>query len=307
MRIMLILSLALPSLASGQVDSLMPELQYYPLHAGDYWQYQEVASNSEPPFEKDTLFYSVEAVKDTILSNGRSYQALRYVYPNHDSLWVYERVDSLTGRVFRYDTSWAADERIMDSLFAEPPDTIQSSPNTVYPIPVGNYRAICIYINADTLLGKATHIKYFGGGSMFESTHALAEGLGLYSYSFEWDFGHTDVTLQYAVIDGKEYGTEVPTYVKGRTAELQSFILFQNYPNPFNPSTVISYQLSTRVFVVLNVYDVLGRKVETLIHSPQAAGIHSVTFDAQNLPSGVYLYRLQAGTYQDTKKLLLLK
>ena len=308
MRTMLILSLVLPSLAYGQVDSLMLELQYYPLQPGDYWQYQEVASNSEPPFEKDTSFYSVEAIKDTTLSNGRDYQALRYIYPSHDTLWVYERLDSLTGRVFRYDTSWATDERIMDSLFAEPPDTVQSSPHMAfYPIPDGPYRAICLYIKADTLLGMATNIKYFGGGSIFETTHGLAEGLGLYNYSFQWDFGHTDVTLQYAVIDAKKYGTEIPTDVKGWPARAESFTLFQNYPNPFNPSTVISYQLSTRVLVVLNVYDVLGRKVETLIDRVQMAGVHSVTFNAPTLPSGVYFYRLQAGKHEDTRKLLLLK
>ena len=100
------------------------------------------------------------------------------------------------------------------------------------------------------------------------------------------------------VLDGiKNVKTNMPS----------GYRLYQNYPNPFNPTTVISYQLSTRVLVVLNVYDVLGRKVETLIDRVQTAGVHSVTFNAPNLPSGVYFYRLQAGTYEDTRKLLLLK
>ncbi|HUI28863.1 MAG TPA: YCF48-related protein [Candidatus Acidoferrales bacterium] len=86
-----------------------------------------------------------------------------------------------------------------------------------------------------------------------------------------------------------------------------AYSLDQNYPNPFNPSTVISYQLSTVSNVTLKVYDVLGREVETLINQRQAAGSHSVTFNAANLPSGVYFYRLQAGSYNLTKKLLLLK
>ena len=87
----------------------------------------------------------------------------------------------------------------------------------------------------------------------------------------------------------------------------KTFMLSQNYPNPFNPSTNISYQLPANYFVVLNLYDVLGRKVATLVHERQSAGSHSVKFDATNLPSGVYFYRLEAGTYHDTKKLLLLK
>jgi len=86
-----------------------------------------------------------------------------------------------------------------------------------------------------------------------------------------------------------------------------NFHLSQNFPNPFNPSTTISYQLPTNSFVVLNVYDILGREVETLVSERQMAGSHSVRFDAASLPSGVYFYRLQAGTYHDTKKLVLVK
>jgi hypothetical protein len=85
------------------------------------------------------------------------------------------------------------------------------------------------------------------------------------------------------------------------------FTLEQNYPNPFNPSTIITYQLPKNVVVTLKVYDVLGREVRTLVSGPQTGGIHSVTFNAGNMSSGVYFYRLQAGAYSQTKKLLLLK
>ena len=86
-----------------------------------------------------------------------------------------------------------------------------------------------------------------------------------------------------------------------------SFALAQNYPNPFNPTTVISYQLPANNLVTLKVYDILGRLVSTLVSDRQTAGAHSVTFNATNLSSGVYFYRLQAGTSIETKKLLLLK
>jgi hypothetical protein len=87
----------------------------------------------------------------------------------------------------------------------------------------------------------------------------------------------------------------------------KTFALFQNFPNPFNPATLISYQLPGKAFVTLKVYDILGREVATLVHEEQSGGYYNVKFDAGNLPSGVYFYRLEVGTYHDTKKLLLLK
>lgn len=86
-----------------------------------------------------------------------------------------------------------------------------------------------------------------------------------------------------------------------------SFSLEQNYPNPFNPSTAISYQLPAVSHVTLKVFDALGREVATLVQMQQAAGSYRVTFDARNLTSGTYFYRLQAGNLVDTKKLVLVK
>jgi Secretion system C-terminal sorting domain len=85
------------------------------------------------------------------------------------------------------------------------------------------------------------------------------------------------------------------------------FNLSQNYPNPFNPTTAISYKIAVNTLVTLKVYDILGREIKTLVNERQTAGAHSVTFDASPIASGVYFYRLQAGSYIDTKKLLLLK
>lgn len=86
-----------------------------------------------------------------------------------------------------------------------------------------------------------------------------------------------------------------------------SFSLSQNYPNPFNPTTTIRYNVPQRSEVRLAVYDVLGRCVETLVNAEKLPGHYEVTFDASSLPSGVYLYRLQAGNFTETKKLVLVK
>lgn len=83
--------------------------------------------------------------------------------------------------------------------------------------------------------------------------------------------------------------------------------LSQNYPNPFNPTTTINYQLPFHSFVTLRVYDILGREVATLVNANQNAGVHSVAFDANNLPSGVYFYRITAGNLSEVRKLVLEK
>ncbi|OYV85093.1 MAG: hypothetical protein B7Z63_05985 [Ignavibacteriae bacterium 37-53-5] len=86
-----------------------------------------------------------------------------------------------------------------------------------------------------------------------------------------------------------------------------TFSLAQNYPNPFNPTTAISYQLSAVSQVTLKVYDVLGREVATLVNEVQQMGTHEVRFDGSRMPSGVYFYRLEAGRFTETKKLILMK
>jgi CubicO group peptidase (beta-lactamase class C family) len=83
--------------------------------------------------------------------------------------------------------------------------------------------------------------------------------------------------------------------------------LLQNYPNPFNPSTSIQYAISSRQFVKLTVYDLLGREIETLVNEEKPSGTYEITWYAENLPSGVYFYQLKAGSFIETKKMLLLK
>ena len=85
------------------------------------------------------------------------------------------------------------------------------------------------------------------------------------------------------------------------------FLLSQNFPNPFNPSTSIQYSVSSRQFVSLKVFDVLGNEIETLVNEEKQAGTYEVTWYAKALPSGVYFYQLKAGEFTAVKKMILLK
>jgi photosystem II stability/assembly factor-like uncharacterized protein len=86
-----------------------------------------------------------------------------------------------------------------------------------------------------------------------------------------------------------------------------TYHLSQNYPNPFNPITTITYTIPNESFVELKIYDLLGREITTLVNERKSAGNYSVDFNASNLPSGVYFYRMEAGSFVSTKKFVLLK
>jgi photosystem II stability/assembly factor-like uncharacterized protein len=95
--------------------------------------------------------------------------------------------------------------------------------------------------------------------------------------------------------------------VRQGTNKITGFNLSQNYPNPFNPSTSISFIAGNSSFVTLKVYDALGREVATLINEEKTPGTYSVNFNAEHLSSGVYYYRIEAGNYTKTKKMILLR
>jgi len=83
--------------------------------------------------------------------------------------------------------------------------------------------------------------------------------------------------------------------------------LYQNYPNPFNPLTKINYSVPQTSNVVITVFDILGNEIETLVNEEKSIGTYEITWIAENLPSGVYFYRLQAGSFVQTKKMVLLR
>ena len=104
------------------------------------------------------------------------------------------------------------------------------------------------------------------------------------------------------------YRTVLPTTTIIKEHELPyNYLLYQNYPNPFNPTTAIKYQIPELSFVTIKVYDVLGGEVATVISEEKPLGNYEVEFNAATLPSGVYFYRLQAGSFVEAKKMVLLK
>jgi hypothetical protein len=85
------------------------------------------------------------------------------------------------------------------------------------------------------------------------------------------------------------------------------FSLGQNYPNPFNPTTMIEYNLANAGVVELKIYDITGKEVTTLVNEFQDAGSHRIQFNAVNFASGIYFYKIKSGSFQDVKRMVLIK
>ncbi len=123
--------------------------------------------------------------------------------------------------------------------------------------------------------GDGTHTVFVGSGESVEGI----------------DFGNRQVTS----VAVEEESSGLPT----------AFLLHQNYPNPFNPETIIRFDVAAQTHVVVEVFDLLGRSVVTLVDAPFAPGRHAVRFDAGRLPSGLYLYRIEAGAFRAIKTMVL--
>jgi hypothetical protein len=101
--------------------------------------------------------------------------------------------------------------------------------------------------------------------------------------------------------------TNVNSSVETRPTLATTFVLAQNYPNPFNPGTTIEFQILKETHVTLSVFNAIGQPVATLVDQEKTSGTHHVTFDAADLPAGIYHYRLEANGHSDIKKMMLLK
>ncbi len=116
-----------------------------------------------------------------------------------------------------------------------------------------------------------------------------------------------DYSGSYFLLDDLTFGNEATDIKEQNRSIPKSFYISQNYPNPFNPSTIISYSLSKSDHVTLNVYNILGQKVDVLVNEKKPAGKYEIDFNAGNLSSGAYFYMLQAGNQIETKKMILLR
>jgi len=172
---------------------------------------------------------------------------------------------------------------------------------------LGGYTHNFGFTDRDVLIIKTD----FNGDTIWTKTIG-----GLYN---DWGFGMDKTNDNGLIITGQfdRYGDDnhdvwlirLDKLISGLEEEIffTNYFLYQNYPNPFNPTTIISYQIPELSFITLKVYDVLSNEIATLVNEEKTISNYEVEFDASGLPSGIYFYRLQAGSFVETKKMVLMK
>jgi hypothetical protein len=202
------------------------------------------------------------------------------------------------------------DGTVVDSFafsgFNSPPAIISKPDTIAYIDSLYQYLVIADDNIKDTLTYSLITTPYW---ISIDSTIGLIEGTPSAN-----DIGDTLVTVRvddnYGRGDTQTYTLYIspPVGIDTRINQIpQTFALFQNFPNPFNPTTKIKYQIPELSFVTLKVFDVLGNEISILVNEEKNAGSYKIVFDATNLPSGIYFYRLQVGSYVETKKMVLMK
>ena len=290
-RLYLILVLTIVTSAVAQ-DSLA---QYHPLSKGNIWIYQAFG----PP--NRTWYVHREIVGDSIIG-GKRYRII--TESNSLDLSVgssFARFDTSTGCYF---TRTISADILEDSTFT-------FTPNSSF----GGSYDCKVFKRLDTglVLKTLTTTRQIGEGKLVkedEFSWSYSYGIGLI---FQTDVSLTTLmpisTMQlvYAKIDGKEYGSiPVSVNIRGKRVP-ETFALSQNYPNPFNPATTISFDLPSRSLVSLTIFNLLGKEVLSVVSGELEAGSYTRQWNAKDVPSGLYFYRLQAGNFIQTKKLILLK
>ncbi|MCB0743047.1 MAG: T9SS type A sorting domain-containing protein, partial [Ignavibacteriae bacterium] len=286
------------------IKQVIPEesLSYYPLHVGDYWEYQ-VTMRGEGPYENDEWIGYKRVIGDSVLSNNKKYfivQSNRVSTQNNDAIYTQLiRLDSSKGNVYQYD--YNGQDILIDSLFMEVNDS------------VGYECKVLSNIYYKDVFGKNVKTRFY------EHTCSTLDNMQL-NYELSQGFGEihrnysyapvTNIDFQYSLvytkINGIEYG--IKTAVENNPKTLPAhFSLSQNYPNPFNPTTTIEYSVPSSEFVSLKFYDVLGREVATLINQSQKPGIYKTVWNATNFASGIYYYSLKTNNKILSKKMLHLK
>ncbi len=287
-------------------DSINPS-SFFPIAVNNFWQYSFLND-----VVREELVYKDSTINDSskayfLLTNGVPFIFANYIIENYN---VYNGHPVPEYRLL----FWMLDAELGEEWWFR---HLTSDTTT------GVYRKVeAIYDG--TYLGINTSFKEIAEYTrelidssyldIFRFRYWLAAGLGLVMSTTD-QMSEPPTYLSSAIINGDTIGTIVSVKDTGIENLLPEIELSQNYPNPFNPATKIRFSIpsvethrhSPQQNVLLKVYDVLGKEVVTLVNEQREPGVYEVQFDAGGLPSGIYFYKILAGSFVQTKKMVILK
>ena len=310
----LFLILFIATISSGQsridksdADTLC---DVFPLSIGNQWTYDYYYQriDGDTYFPIDSICCDTGTVHLQVINNIVSSDSIQWFIREEKSLWYQDHypgpfvgpsitadtftiVESLSGnhKLYRIDT--------FDNLYV-----YGNVYREVIPIPYDLHDSAKVYrysrvdsAGVKTIMALASEVSF---------VFSFKSGVGLSSIEMGSLCGcmsssNSHHTLRNSVLTGITNGKD--------NLFLKTYRLYQNYPNPFNPSTNISFDLPLRSFVTLKIFDLLGKEVASIVSETLSAGSYSRQWNASGLPSGVYFYRLQAGSFTESRKLIVLK
>ncbi len=278
-------------------------VKYFPLKTGNTWYYKTTYS----PIPYPPTFHKESIETDTLI-NGKKY--FKNILIRNSQIWntQFVRIDSSNGNLLAYSPGNGCgsypDDKIIDSLASSPTNQISCINQ-----PFLTMR--CISVGVQSVFGIISETKEFYHDGLVIHYRTYAKNFGIISSCSGEPPPCTGFTnLIGCRIDGVVYGDTNLTNIELMSSSIpERFSLEQNYPNPFNPVTVIRYSLRENRFVTLKVFDVRGNEIATLVNEKQNKGNYNYQFSTVNyqLSSGVYFYRLAAGDFIETKRMILLK
>lgn len=290
---------------------------YNPLQVGNAWFYEQTETDGSKSY------FQRSVVKDTIINSKKYFKKVDYRsrtviinnVPTSINFYNWERNDTLKKASYMLDVEdlnnngKTDDELLLDSL---------EIPKNPYPRVFLSYRYTWKNIAG---LSNPSYVRFpysqdslwaivFGDTVMtrhIEYLEKFMDEIIADKYGVIYTFNEgPPLYLTGAIINGKKYGTIV-SVENDKSRIPNDIILYNNYPNPFNPVTTIKFEIPTRAFVKIKVFNSLGQEVISLTNEFKDAGIYSVKFEGKNLSSGIYFYSLISNNHFLTKKMLLIK
>jgi len=266
---------------------------FFPSAVGNVWEYNytgrgiaryEIVKDSTLSDKSRLIFYSMNS--NAVYKVDTNYNV--YYDPQHLN-WLYYKLDADSGVFWSNEQNDSLAYKFMSRVDRVYTVDLFGKTRTVKEI--GNYALA----NDDTVIS---------GSSWLRETDYLVSDIGLYC-TVEGEGGGLQLLLRGCIINNDTSG--VVTSIKGSSPIPFAYVLNQNYPNPFNPTTTINFSLNKPSRVKLIVYDILGRKITTLVDGFKYSGSYSIVFNGSNLSSGIYIYCLITDYGNQIKKLVLTK